>query len=154
MANIPIKTDGVAAVLLKKTNDETLFLLLKRATTNLHNMWCYIGGSIEEGETAVDAIIREIKEETSITELTLYSANLFDQIFSPLENYIYVAPVFVGFVKESQTVNLNDEHSEYQWLPINKALKKVSLPGNEEVLRSIERNFIQKEPADFLLIKK
>lgn len=66
----------------------------------MNNVWCYIGGGIEEGEMAWESAVREIKEETSITKVLLHTTNKFDQIYSPKENYIYVAPVFVGYVEE------------------------------------------------------
>ena len=152
MNDIPIKSLGIAAVLLKKINNTYHVLLLKRNSQHLNNTWCYIGGGIEAGETAIDAVYREIREETGITELELYSANQFDQIFSPKENYIYIAPVFVGFVQQEQSVFLNDEHSEYQWFPFKEAKEVVSLPGNEEVLQSIENNFVKKKPLIHLKI--
>ena len=152
MHDIPIKSTGIAAVLLKKMNNTYYVLLLKRKSIHLNNVWCYIGGRIEDGETAVEAVYREIKEETGITDLELYSSNKFDQIFSPQKNYIYIAPVFVGFVHEDQSVYLNDEHSEYQWFPFEKAKEIVSLPGNEEVLQSIENNFVKKKPLSHLKI--
>lgn len=152
MSIIPIKSTGVAAVLLKEINNIYHVLLLKRASQPLHNIWCYIGGGIDEGETAIQAVYREIAEETGITELVLYSSNQFDQIFSPQENYIYIAPVFVGFVHQEQSVVLNDEHSDYQWLPFEQAKEVVSLPGNEDVLQSIEHNFVKKKPLTYLQI--
>ena len=152
MTIIPIKSIGIAAVLVKEINNTYHVLLLKRSSHTLNNIWCYIGGSIEDGETAVEAAYREIREETGITELELYSSNQFDQIFSPHENYIYIAPVFVGFVQNNQPVILNDEHSEYQWIPFEKAKEVVSLPGNEEVLQSIENNFVKKKPLTYLKV--
>ncbi|MEC1179959.1 NUDIX domain-containing protein [Metasolibacillus meyeri] len=127
-------------------------LLLKRASHTLNNTWCYIGGSIEDGETAIEAAYREIREETGITELALYSSNQFDQIFSPQENYIYIAPVFVGFVHEEQSIILNGEHSEYQWVLFEKAKEVVSLPGNEVVLQFVENNFVKKNPLKYLRV--
>jgi len=152
MSIIPIKSSGIAAVLLKEINDMYHVLLLKRTSHHLHNIWCYIGGGMEEGETVIEAVYREIAEETGITELALYSSNQFDQIFSPQENYIYIASVFVGFVHPEQSVVLNDEHSDYQWLPFEQAKELVSLPGNAEVLQSIEHNFVKKKPLKYLRI--
>ena len=152
MNSIPIKSNGIAAILLKEINHTYHVLLLKRTSNTLNNIWCYIGGGIEDGETAIEAVYREIREETGITELELYSSNQFDQIFSPQENYIYIAPVFVGFVKGEHPVILNDEHSEYQWFPFEKAKEVVSLPGNEVVLQSIENNFVQRKPLIYLKV--
>lgn len=150
---IPIRPTGVAVVLLKKIGNEYKVLLLKRATSILHNVWCYIGGSIEEGETAWEAALREIKEETGIAKVLLYNSNKFDQIYSHIENYIYVAPVFVGYVEEEQDVTLNYEHSEFRWVSFKEAIEMTSIPGNDETLMSIEKHFVKRKPPEYLLIK-
>ncbi|MDR9853890.1 hypothetical protein RJP21_09775 [Paenibacillus sp. VCA1] len=49
---IPVICSGIAAVLLKKIENECKVLLLKRASSVLQGAWCYIGGRIEEGEKA------------------------------------------------------------------------------------------------------
>ncbi|TSB45568.1 NUDIX hydrolase [Alkalicoccobacillus porphyridii] len=149
---IPLKCRGIAVVLLKKCNNENKVLLLKRDSTVLQNVWCYIGGGMEGNEYAWQAALREIEEETGITNVTLYSANKIEQFYSPHTNDIYIAPVFVGFVDEEQEVTLNHEHSEYKWLSFNEATEYVSLPGNEEVLTFIEKYFVRRQPMHELLI--
>ena len=111
------------------------------------------GGSIESGETAWESALREIKEETGISKILLYSANKFDQIYSPQENYVYLAPVFVGYVENDEEVKLNEEHSEYRWLSFTEAIETVSLPGNDEVLLSIEKHFGVDKPPEYLRIE-
>ncbi|WEG14487.1 NUDIX domain-containing protein [Pullulanibacillus sp. KACC 23026] len=150
---VPIRCTGVATVLLKKVENEYKVLLLKRATSVLKDVWCYIGGSIEAGEKAWEAALREVKEETGISRVLLYTSNKFDQIYSPKENYIYVAPVFVGFVEESQEVTLNYEHSDFRWLSFSEAIATVTLPGNDEVLMSIEKHFANRQPSEYLRIE-
>jgi len=152
LSEIPIRCTGVATVLLKRIENEYRVLLLKRATAVLCDAWCYIGGGIEKDESAWEAALREIKEETGITKVTLYTSNKFDQIYSPQENYIYIAPVFVGFVDDQQDVQLNYEHSDYQWLSFDSAIETVTLPGNDEVLRSIEKHFVMREPPKYLRV--
>lgn len=151
---LPLRSKGIAVVLLKKFESEYKVLLLKRATPVFQNTWCYIGGSIEEGETAWQSALREIKEETGITNVSLYTSNTFDQFYSPIENYIYIAPVFVGFVDAEQDVILNYEHSEYRWLSFDEAIEHVTLPGNDEVLKFIEKHFVKRVPAEFLRVGK
>jgi dATP pyrophosphohydrolase len=149
---IPIKCRGVAVVLIKKMDNEYKVLLLKRATSVLKEAWCYIGGSIEKGEKAWEAALREIKEETGISKVSIYTSNKFDQFYSPNEDYIYVAPVFVGYVDDRQNVNLNHEHSEYKWLTFKDAKEKITLPGNDEVLDFIEKHFVRNTPSHWLRI--
>lgn len=150
---VPLRCTGVATVLIKRTESDDKVLLLKRDTSVLRDVWCYIGGGIEEGEKAWEAALREVKEETGITNLPLYSSNQFDQIYSPEENYIYIAPVFVGYVDESQKVKLNYEHSDYKWVSFKEACDTVSIPGNEEVLLSIEKHFVNRPPLEYLRVQ-
>lgn len=150
---VPLRCTGVATVLIKRTESDDKVLLLKRDTSVLRDVWCYIGGGIEEGEKAWEAALREVKEETGITNLPLYSSNQFDKIYSPEENYIYIAPVFVGYVDESQKVNLNYEHSDYKWVSFKEACDTVSIPGNEEVLLSIEKHFVNRPPLEYLRVQ-
>lgn len=149
---VPVICSGIAAVLLKKIDDEYKVLLLKRASSVLNGAWCYIGGSIEEGEKAWEAALREICEETGISEVSLYTSNAFDEFYSPEGNFIYKAPVFVGYVAGSQNVVLNGEHSEYRWLTFEEAIETAALPGNDEVLKFIEKHFARKQPSEWLRI--
>ncbi|WP_034762111.1 NUDIX domain-containing protein [Rossellomorea vietnamensis] len=154
MSEVPIRCTGIAVVLLKKVDDQHKVLLVKRAESVLKDEWCYIGGGIEGGEKAWEAAYREVEEETGITNLSLYSANTFDRIYSIEGNYIYIAPVFVGFVPGKQEVALNEEHSDYRWLSFEDAMGIVSLPGNEEVLSFIDKHFVQKEAPDYLMVRR
>ncbi|PWW06532.1 dATP pyrophosphohydrolase [Paenibacillus cellulosilyticus] len=149
---VPIRCTGIAAVLLRRTDNDHKVLLLKRNSAVLRDTWCYIGGGIEEGEKAWEAALREIREETSITQVVLYNTNKFDQFYSAQADYIYVAPVFVGYVDDDQEVILNHEHSQYEWLTFNEAMDRVSLPGNDEVLAFIEKHFVRKAPSEWLRV--
>ncbi|MBN8192964.1 NUDIX domain-containing protein [Bacillus sp. NTK074B] len=152
MTKVPIKCTGIAVILLKKVEGEYRVLLMKRAESVLKDVWCYIGGGIEEGEKAWEAAYREVKEETGIINLSLYSANTFDRIYSIEGNYIYIAPVFVGFVAADQEININEEHSDFRWLTFQEAMDTVSLPGNDEVLAFIEKHFVMKEAPGYLKV--
>ncbi|MEK4661713.1 NUDIX domain-containing protein [Priestia sp. FSL H7-0729] len=149
---VPIRCEGVAVVLLKKSLDQYRVLMLKRAGRMLHNEWCYVGGGIEKGEKAWEAALREVYEETGITKVRLYSANQFEQYYSPKEEYIYTAPVFVGYVDESQPVRLNHEHTEYQWMTFDEAKDNAALPGIDDILHFVEKHFARKAPSKWLRI--
>ncbi|HBU84349.1 MAG TPA: NUDIX domain-containing protein [Paenibacillus sp.] len=138
----------------QKSFDQYRVLMLKRAGRMLHNEWCYVGGGIEKGEKAWEAALREVHEETGITEVRLYSANQFEQYYSPTEDYIYTAPVFVGYVEESQPVRLNHEHTEYQWMTFDEAKDNAALPGIDDILHFVEKHFARKAPSEWLRINR
>ncbi|MDM5279102.1 NUDIX hydrolase [Paenibacillus silvae] len=149
---VPIRCEGVAVVLMKKCLHQYHVLMLKRAGRMLHDEWCYIGGGIEHGEKAWEAALREIREETGITEVRLYSSNRFEQFYSPTEDYIYMAPVFVGYVHEHQPVQLNHEHSEHRWMTFEEAKHHAALPGIDDTLDFVEKHFAIKAPSKWLRI--
>ena len=56
------KEKSCGAVVIKKVNDEIMFLLIKQHD----EYWHFPKGHVEEGETEEETAIREIKEETNI----------------------------------------------------------------------------------------
>jgi dATP pyrophosphohydrolase len=147
---IPLICHGIAVVLLKKFDNSYKVLLMKRATPVLTDVWCYIGGGIEQGEKAWESALREIREETGITKVSLYTSNKFDQFYSAADDYIYIAPVFVGYVDDD--VKLNYEHKDFKWMTFDEAKVTVTLPGNAEVLEHIEKYFVNIRPMKWLCI--
>lgn len=73
---IPIRSVVVSAVLFSKINSEFRMLLMKRVKGDF---WCHVAGKIEANETASQAILREICEETEIQVQELYSADYLEQ---------------------------------------------------------------------------
>ena len=73
---IPIRSVVVSAVLLSKIAGEIKLLLMKRVKGDC---WCHVAGKVEENETASQAILREIKEETAIQPQRLLSADYIEQ---------------------------------------------------------------------------
>lgn len=150
---IPIRTTGIAVVVLRERAHRVDVLLLKRNSAILDEAWTYIGGGIEAGEKAYETAIREIKEETGLIPLSLYTSNTFDQFYDPVKNWIYLAPVFVAYVADSAEVRLNNEHSEFRWLTFEDAKSMLSIPGTGDVLSFIEDHFVYKKPKNFLRIE-
>lgn len=58
---IPIRSIAVSAVLLSEIEGELKILMMKRVKGNF---WCHVVGKLEGNETAWQAILREIDEET------------------------------------------------------------------------------------------
>jgi dATP pyrophosphohydrolase len=152
MAEIPIRCFAVSVVLLRRIGDEAEVLLLRRNHT-LVGEWCQVVGSIEEGEKAWEAALREVREETGLKCSRLYSADICEQFYESDRDAISMLPVFVGFVEANTTVTINHEHSEFRWVSFEAALGMVTFAGQRHVLRHVEAEFVEREPVRHLLIE-
>lgn len=76
-------------IILKYSDDNIEVLLVKRGHEPHKDEWCIPGGHIEENESSLDAVIREVKEETNIN-LNKNNLILVDKTSSnKLNNSIY-----------------------------------------------------------------
>jgi dATP pyrophosphohydrolase len=127
-------------------------LLLKRAKSQI-GQWCQVAGGIESGETAWQAALREIREETALLPERLYSADLLERFYEIDKDAVWIAPVFVAFVKPADKVTINEVHTEYRWLSIRRALSLLPFPGQREILRQVRESFVRRMPPDMLQIQ-
>lgn len=151
MADIPIRSFGVAVVVLREVGAETQVLLMRRNHT-LVGEWCQIAGGIEDGEKAWQTALREVKEETGLSCARLYSADICEQFYEADRDAITLAPVFVGYVDAEAQVVLNEEHSEFCWTSFSNAVDMVPFAGQRRVLRHVEAEFVHRQPVKLLLL--
>lgn len=90
-------------------------LILKRANTSYCNgCWNLPGGKVEFCETAVQALAKEILEETNL--VVENSVFLFYKDNLPNENTdLHFVTLFFQ-CKCSEDIKVNDESSEYKWI--------------------------------------
>jgi 8-oxo-dGTP pyrophosphatase MutT (NUDIX family) len=88
---------------------EGLVLILKK-----DDKWMLPGGRLEEDETWLEGLHREVREETGIQEFSIEKILDVDTSDSQ-ETYIIT---FLCKIKENPKVTLSDEHQDYAWLNI------------------------------------
>ena len=153
MPEIPVQCSAVAVVIIRQTAAGHEMLLLRR-NTSLRGEWCHIAGGIESGETAWQAALREVSEETGLAPHELYSGDICEQFYEANRNVISLLPVFVGFVGADAKVILNDEHSEFCWVDFKTARSLVTFGVQRNVQRHIEAEFVDRLPSKHLLISR
>lgn len=104
---------------------ENKVLAIKRSdyTPERPGIWEFPGGRLDLGESPVDGLKRETKEEVGL-EITVgepLSVRHFKRIDGPW-NYLII---FVCHPL-SQNVTLSHEHDEYQWLDLADAKKTIA----------------------------
>lgn len=109
-----MKTRVYVSVIIQNQDDQ--YLILKRSPNARFapNQWEFVNGSIEEGEAAEEAAIREVYEETGIRvqgkDLRAWPIHeLHDE-----DGRWVVIPFYVCM--DISDIKLSDEHTEHRWL--------------------------------------
>ena len=92
-------------------------LLLQRNDGN--NVWEIPGGKRENNEDIVDALKREVKEETGLT-INKYKIVYVSPIF---ENHPFLKPFLnIGYLclVDNSDVVISDEHIDYKWVSVEE----------------------------------
>jgi len=149
---IPIRCYMASAVVLEDGPTQPKMLLLRRASEYLNGEWCHVAGKLETGETAGQAVLREIREETGLSVSRLFSADFCEQFYETHKNAICIVPAFVAYVDADQEVQLNEEHDTCRWVLLAEAAELVPFGGQRKLYAEIQREFIDREPCSWLEI--
>lgn len=110
-------------------NSDGKFLLLRRSKTHPYSAYHLDlpGGTVEDGESISDAMVREIREETGIV---MDGSNLTKFFEEQTGTHHYI--LFSGTVESDVTVTLSWEHDQFLWLTLDELLgwKSPSEPDN------------------------
>lgn len=111
-------------------NDKGEILLVK----TYHGGWVFPGGQVEVGENLIDAVVREIKEESGIDvkveKLFAISSNTgINKGYNGVERV--PTKVMMDFICTfaGGTLDISDENSESCWVKKDKALEMITTPA-------------------------
>ena len=116
---------------------ENKVLLTKRNIKPYKDYWCLPGGHMEGGETAKEAVRREVKEELGLDFRPIFF-KYYDEIIPKIKWHALVL-VFKG--KINGNINLDEnEVKEFRWFDKNE-IKKIPLAfENIKILKDYFEN--------------
>lgn len=128
------------------------FLLMRRAAhTYLPGTWNVVQGKIEPQETAIQAAVREMREEVGLRPRVLYQMNGVSTYFVAARDELVHSPVFVAEVAPEDEVTLNDEHDAFRWLSPEGARALLIWPNQRKLIGALVSEIIEAgELRDFL----
>ena len=120
-------------------------LWVKRSNTgDAPNVWCCLGGGIEQGETIMEGFRRELQEEGGINER--FPTTPFHKFTSPDGSFSYYN--MVSIVDQEFDPVLNGEHTDFVW---SESIPTPAHPELEKALRDPRfRQLIDKYRAKVL----
>jgi bis(5'-nucleosidyl)-tetraphosphatase len=128
-----IKEHSAGAVLYRYlTNVERKFLLLHYSSGH----WDFPKGNIETGETEVDTVIREIFEETGITDLKFVEGFIQPIFYNYRRDGNLVQKKVSFYLAQTLTRNikLSNEHQDFLWADYPSALSALTYRSARDIL--------------------
>ncbi len=116
---------SAGVVIVRFQNDTPYYLLLR-----VFKYWDFPKGLVENGERPLEAAVREVEEETTLTDLNFHWGYDFRETW-PYGKYSKIARYYLAESPEGEVdlpVNPEigrPEHHDYRWLTFSEARNRV-----------------------------
>lgn len=140
--------DLTSAYLFRRLPSGPQFLLLRRTAGDyMGGTWQPVFGGIRPGETAWQAALREIEEETGLRPVNFWQIDGIVVFYIAKKDTVYHSPVFAAEIGTDAEVRLNHEHDACEWLDCEAAIGRFIWPGQRRAAREVLEEVIRAGPA-------
>lgn len=144
------KTIGI--ITFKREGQGIHYLLLHHGG----QYWNFPKGRQEGLETELDSALRELEEETGITEIKImesfkdeYDYDFDTEIEDGVKEKVFKKAIFfLGEVTDDK-VEISDEHLDYGWFDFDTALKRLFYQAGQDSLKRAHKFLLDQQ--DFVL---
>ena len=125
----------VTALILNPEKNKFLIVKRKKSDSIHSSLWAFPGGKVEGDEKLIDALKREVKEETNLET---------NGDFKKLSEFGYKKPsgcitlgICFNCTALSENVKISKEHDDFKWIKPKEFLKYNHIPGLEKEVKKV-----------------
>jgi len=124
-----------AVVFIKK--EEIEYLLLHYGEGH----WGFVKGHVEINETEKETTLRELKEETGLSQVEFLEGfkEKIHYYYKRNKITVYKKVTFFLIRAQHKKIKLSKEHVGYEWLNYQKAKEKLSFKNSKNILERAHR---------------
>lgn len=136
-----LKEKSCGAVIFHKNEEQTRYLLLNYAAGH----WDFVKGNVEPNENEKDTVVRELREETGITEAQFIDGFREEIVYFYRRQGLTIRKEVVFYLMESYTdkVEISFEHVGYIWLDYQHAMEKLTFKNAKDTMQKAH-DFLKK----------
>jgi 8-oxo-dGTP pyrophosphatase MutT (NUDIX family) len=134
--NTDMEERSAGAVIYREAEHSRFFLLLQNA-----GRWGFPKGGVEKGESEMQTVMREVKEETGLTDLRLVPGfrKVIEYFYRRDGKNIHKQVVYLLGVTDQEKVKISFEHQGFGWFPYQEALERASYDNSKVTLTEAEK---------------
>ena len=152
VSHLPVSNETSAGGIAVKVEDGVAYAAcIGRRNRAKRLEWCLPKGHIEAGETAQEAAVREVAEETGITAEIIHSIGIIDYWFTGDDRRVHkIVHHFLLEAKGGTITTDNDPDHEAEvaeWIPMADLARRLAFPNERKIaLAAVELLAIGPQP--------
>jgi dATP pyrophosphohydrolase len=112
-----------------------------------------VGGKLENDETAWQAGLRELLEETGCQPVQYWTVPSLNHFYEAKHDRLMLIPVFAAELNDDDDILLNEEHDSCRWLQRDEAEQVMIWPEQIRLIALIDQILRFKTIPDEWIIK-
>jgi len=125
-----------AGAVIASENGGRRYILLLNA-----GRWDFPKGNMEEGETELQTVLREVAEETGIRDLKIVDGfrRVIEYFYRREGKNVHKRVVYLLAETSEERITISHEHQGFGWFTYQEALKRASYENSKTTLKDAER---------------
>lgn len=127
---------SAGAVVFRDTQNGRQFLLLQNA-----GRWDFPKGGMEKGESELQTVVREVKEETGLSGFDMIPGfrKVIEYFYRRDGKNVHKQVVYMLAKTAEEEVKISTEHQSFGWFTYHDAVERASYDNSKRILAEAEK---------------